>query len=221
MYPMKAFGADPTKLHANTQRQVRDVQPKPDPKRQYLEFHSFTITARVSTARVYARDSGLEIEAIPMVLHFRWQIVKRTLQYQLLGLVTQKSRLLWWLGIILTTGFLGSSLLSYVAARNTVRDNIVNQGLPLTSDTVYSEVQRELLRPISISAQMAENTFLREWVQAGETDIGPVVRYLRNIKDHFTADSSFFISERTRRCYHPLGIQQVVSESDPKDTWYF
>lgn len=156
-----------------------------------------------------------------MVLHFRWQIVKRTLQYQLLGLVTQKSRLLWWLGIILTTGFLGSSLLSYVAARNTVRDNIVNQGLPLTSDTVYSEVQRELLRPISISAQMAENTFLREWVQAGETDIGPVVRYLRNIKDHFTADSSFFISERTRRCYHPLGIQQVVSESDPKDTWYF
>jgi diguanylate cyclase (GGDEF)-like protein len=136
-------------------------------------------------------------------------------------LVTQKSRLLWWLGAILTTGFLGSSLLSYVAARNTVRENIVNQGLPLTSDTVYSEVQRELLRPISISAQMAENTFLRDWVQAGETDPAPVVRYLRNIRDRFGADSSFFISEHTRRYYHPLGIQQVVSASDPKDAWYF
>jgi diguanylate cyclase (GGDEF)-like protein len=138
-----------------------------------------------------------------------------------MDLVTQKSRLLWWLGIILTIGFLGSSLLSYVAARNTVRENIINQGLPLTSDTVYSEVQRELLQPVSISAQMAENTFLRDWVLAGETDIGPVVRYLRNIKDRFGADTSFFISERSGKYYHPLGIRQIVRESDPKDAWYF
>jgi diguanylate cyclase (GGDEF)-like protein len=151
----------------------------------------------------------------------RFQMSKFQPGETLVDLVTQKSRLLWWLGIILTVGFLGSSLLGYMAARNTVRDNIVNQGLPLTSDTVYSEVQRELLRPISISAQMAENTFLRDWMLAGETDIGPVVRYLRNIKDRFGADTSFFISERTRKYYHPLGLRQVVRENDPKDAWYF
>jgi diguanylate cyclase (GGDEF)-like protein len=156
-----------------------------------------------------------------MMCIFAGKSQKGNYNTDLMDLVTQKSRLLWWLGIILTIGFLGSSLLGYVAARNTVREDIINQGLPLTSDTVYSEIQRELLRPISISAQMAENTFLREWAQAGEIDSGPVVRYLRNIKDHFAADSSFFISERTRRYYHPLGIQQVINESDPKDIWYF
>ena len=139
----------------------------------------------------------------------------------LMDLKTQKRRLLWWLGIILTAGFLSTSILGFVAARNTIRNNIINQGLPLTSDTVYSEVQRELLQPVSISAQMAENTFLRDWVLAGETDIGPVVRYLRNIKDRFGADTSFFISERSGKYYHPLGIQQVVRESDPLDAWYF
>lgn len=46
---MKTFGTDPTKLHANTQSQIRDVQRKADPKGEHLEIHRLTFTARVST----------------------------------------------------------------------------------------------------------------------------------------------------------------------------
>ena len=131
-----------------------------------------------------------------------------------------KNRLIVWLALILAAGFLLTSVIGYVTARNTVRQNIM-EGLPLTGDTVYSVVQKELLRPVSISAQMAENTFLRDWVLAGEREIGPVQRYLENIQERFGANTSFFISERSRKYYHPSGVLQVVREDDPRDRWYF
>jgi hypothetical protein len=63
-----------------------------------------------------------------------------------------------------------------------VRDDIIKQGLPVTSHMVYSEMKRELLQPISFSAQVAANTFLRDWAHDGEQDSNLLVCYLRNIK---------------------------------------
>ncbi len=82
--------------------------------------------------------------------------------------------------MILVVSFLGTSILGFYIARYAVRNDIIKQGLPLTRHIVYSEMKRELLRPISISAQMSPNTFLREWVQDGERDSNRLVRYLRD-----------------------------------------
>ena len=46
---------------------------------------------------------------------------------------------------LLGAGFLATSFLSYYASRASIRDNIVNTELPLTSDTVYSEIQKDLV----------------------------------------------------------------------------
>ena len=133
----------------------------------------------------------------------------------------QKNRFLTLLGLILISGFLVINLLGFRVAQNSVRSGIVEQGLPLTADTVYSEVQRELLRPVFISKQMAQNTFLRDWVLAGEKDAVQITRYLANIQRQFKTNTCFFISEKSRKYYQSKGTLKVVRESEPRDTWYF
>ncbi len=125
------------------------------------------------------------------------------------------------LAVLLICGFMITSLTSYYAARDSLSETISETALPLTSDNIYSEIQRDLLQPIFISSLMAQDTFLRDWTIGGETDPDQVIRYLREIQDEYNAVTSFFVSHTSRKYYHPKGILKAVSEDDPLDAWYF
>ncbi len=125
------------------------------------------------------------------------------------------------LAAFLGIAFLATALLSFVVSRHEMRASIVSDELPLTSDTIYSEIQRDLIRPIFISSMMANDTFLRDWVLGGEKDVGQMSKYLAEIKARYNVISSFFISEATRKYYYADGILKTVSESEPRDVWYF
>ncbi len=132
-----------------------------------------------------------------------------------------RNRLMVLLIAILAAGFLTTSLVSYFIASDSVRKSIVDQQLPLTGDNVYSEIQRDLLRPIYVSMQMAHDTFLRDWLVGGEQDQNEAVRYLTEVKTRFGANTAFLVSELTRKYYYEGGLLKVVSEGDPLDKWYF
>ena len=68
------------------------------------------------------------------------------------------------LTLVMTVGFLAISLVSYTTSRSTIHESIVSNQLPLTSDNIYSEIQKDLIRPILISSLMAGDTFVRDWV---------------------------------------------------------
>lgn len=133
----------------------------------------------------------------------------------------RKYSLLVWLGIILVLGFLATSLASFWVSRDQIRNTIVNQSLPLTGENVYSEIQKDVLRPTFISSLMANDTFLRDWILSGEQDTDAVVRYLKEVKETYGTVSSFVVSEKTRRYYYGKGILKTVSETEPRDDWYF
>ncbi|MBL0950826.1 MAG: GGDEF domain-containing protein [Pseudomonas sp.] len=133
---------------------------------------------------------------------------------------TQTSLVLLLL-FLLGSGFLTTSLLSYYASRDSIRQNIVNTELPLTSDTIYSEIQKDLIRPTQIASMMSRDTFLRDWALAGEQNPEPVTRYLREIQDHYGTFTAFFISEKTRTYYQAKGVLKQVQEDQPRDVWYF
>jgi diguanylate cyclase (GGDEF)-like protein len=133
---------------------------------------------------------------------------------------TQTSLVLLLL-FLLGSGFLTTSLLSYYASRDSIRQNIVDTELPLTSDTIYSEIQKDLIRPTQIASMMSRDTFLRDWALAGEQDPEPVTRYLREIQDHYGTFTAFFISEQTRTYYQAKGVLKQVNEGEPRDAWYF
>jgi len=133
---------------------------------------------------------------------------------------SQRSLLLT-LVMLLGSGFLATSLLSYFASRDAIRDSIVNTELPLTSDTVYSEIQKDLVRPVLISSMMARDTFVRDWVVAGEKDPLQMTRYLKEVMDHYGAYTAFFVSNHSLTYYQAKGVLKKISPDEPRDVWYY
>lgn len=132
-----------------------------------------------------------------------------------------RNRLVAFLGLILVAGFAGVNYASYHVSGQYVREALINNELPLTSNNIYSEIQATLLRPIYVSSLMANDTFLKDWMLDGEGDIGRVTKYLREIKQKYGVFTTFLVSDLTKRYYHFEGILKTVSPSVPKDSWFF
>ncbi|AMK29692.1 diguanylate cyclase [Pseudomonas mosselii] len=136
------------------------------------------------------------------------------------ALFSQRSLIIALL-LLLAGGFLATSLLGYYASRGAIRDGIVNTELPLTSDTVYSEIQKDLIRPVLIASMMAQDTFLRDWVLAGEQDTGRITRYLGAVMGSQATCTSFFVSDRSLTYYQAKGVLKQVRADAWRDAWYF
>jgi diguanylate cyclase (GGDEF)-like protein len=132
-----------------------------------------------------------------------------------------KRRLILQLSALLALGFVLTSLVSYLVSKHEIHVAIVERELPLTSDNIYSEIQKDLVRPIFVSSMMASDTFLRDWVLAGEKDLPSMTKYLGEVRARYGTFSSFFVSEKTHNYYHADGLLKTVAESDPRDAWYF
>ena len=132
-----------------------------------------------------------------------------------------KRRLMFLIAVLLSAGFLATSLASYFVSTRMIRADIVEQQLPLTRDNIYSEIQGDLVRPVFVSSMMAHDTFLRDWVLAGEHDETEITRYLDEIAEKYDLVTSFFVSERTRTYYQAEGILKTVRQDEPRDAWYF
>ena len=118
------------------------------------------------------------------------------------------------------SGFFLTSIIGYQVSKSALKDIISQNELPLTSDNIYSEIQRDLLRPVFIASVMAQDTFLRDWAIDGEQDEHLVRKYLSEIKSKYGTITSFFVSEQTKTYYHANGIVESFDPNTPKDKWY-
>ncbi len=132
-----------------------------------------------------------------------------------------KYRLLFIISMLLLIGFFLTSFLSYKVAVNLTKDELKYKSLPLSSDNIYSEIQRDLLKPNLVSSLMAQDTFVRNWVLSGEKDIEEIKNYLDSIQKKYKTSSSFFVSNKTKNYYYPKGILKKVSASNERDIWFF
>ncbi len=133
----------------------------------------------------------------------------------------RKNKLFLSLSILLTISFLLTSFASYFVAKSSLRKKLIESELPLTSDNIYSEIQKDLIRPILISSLMSTDTFLRDWLLEGERDTSEITHYLKDIQIKYNAFTSFLVSDKTKTYYHTDGIFKTVSEKDKLDIWYF
>ncbi|MES2069395.1 MAG: sensor domain-containing diguanylate cyclase [Pseudomonadota bacterium] len=129
--------------------------------------------------------------------------------------------LLVWLSLILIAGFVSTAAIGYLVSRDTIQQSIAEQTLPITGDNIYSEIQKDMLRPVFVSSQMAHDTFVRDWVLNGEQDNQHIVKYLNEIKQRNNALSSFLVSDLSRNYYSAGGSTKTVSEAEPRDKWFF
>ncbi|ACN14330.1 conserved hypothetical protein [Desulforapulum autotrophicum HRM2] len=130
-------------------------------------------------------------------------------------------RLIIIISLLLLTGFIGTSVTSYLVSSAALNHHITHTELPLTGDNVYSEIQRDLLKPTFIASLMAADTFLRDWVIQGERNPQKIARYLEEIKVKYNTFSSFFVSDNTKQYYYSKGILKTVERQEFRDQWYF
>jgi diguanylate cyclase (GGDEF)-like protein len=128
--------------------------------------------------------------------------------------------LLLLLVVLLIGGFVSTSLVSYYTALSTLRSSIINTALPLTSDNIYSEIQKDLVRPVLIASMMARDTFVLDWLAAGEQDPAQMTRYLQEITNNYGAVTAFFVSEKTRTYYQAKGVLKQIDTNALRDQWY-
>ncbi len=133
----------------------------------------------------------------------------------------RKSRLVAIISLLMIVGFSSTSLVSYLVANNSLNDHIRSNTLPLTSDNIYSEIQRDVLPTVIISSVMAQDTFVRDWIKSGEQNIDQITQYLSSIQSRYSTATAFFVSDKTSNYYHPTGLVRKISQDDPRDKWYF
>lgn len=135
--------------------------------------------------------------------------------------IINRRSLILLLSLLLSCGFFATTLFGYFVSKQAIRNAIIGQDLPLTSSNIYSEIQKDLVRPVLISSTMAHDTFLRDWVLRGEKNPAELARYLSEIKVRNNAFASFYVSEKTGNYYTGAGVLKKVSESEPRDAWYY
>ncbi|UCV03572.1 sensor domain-containing diguanylate cyclase [Dechloromonas denitrificans] len=135
--------------------------------------------------------------------------------------LVDRYRLILLLSLLLSCGFFATTLFGYFVSKQAIRSAIIGQDLPLTSSNIYSEIQKDLVRPVLISSTMAHDTFLRDWVLNGERNVDEMARYLAEVKDRHGAFSSFFVAQKSGNYYTGTGILKRVSEAEPRDAWYY
>ena len=124
-----------------------------------------------------------------------------------IDLLLKKNRiaLLSWLTLILLLGSFATSIANYTVASNSLRQSIVERELPITSDSLYSEIQHEFW-------SSWPNGLLHDWALAGEVK-DSIKRYLNEVAKQ-NALTSFFVSEKLLLSE---GLFKTVSSTDETD----
>ncbi|HEY9079946.1 sensor domain-containing diguanylate cyclase [Magnetovibrio sp.] len=138
-----------------------------------------------------------------------------------MSVLSLRTKLIALVTLILVAGFVATNVLNYEVSKGALRTTILENELPLSSNNVYSAIQADLLRPIFISSMMANDTFVHEWVLDGEIAPIRMKRYLSQIRTTYNTTTAYFISGKTQRYYHYEGAGQILSESNPDDSWFF
>lgn len=134
---------------------------------------------------------------------------------------TLRTRLILATSLILVFSFGLISSLNYRVSRQLVRENLVEQVLPLTRDHLFSVIEGDLVRPVMVASLMAESPLFRDWLAAGEKDPETVRKRLLEIRNRNDFFSTFLISDATGDYHHFNGKLKTVSQSLPEDAWYF
>ncbi|WP_051261747.1 sensor domain-containing diguanylate cyclase [Desulfovibrio inopinatus] len=137
-------------------------------------------------------------------------------------LQSQRSfRLAFFLSSILFFSFFITSIINYNLARESIRQDILQSSLPLTRDTIFSEILQNLMKPIYVSSSMANDAFLIDWASSGEKDISKIKKYLDSIKLKYGFFTTFFISSRSHNYYYYGGSLKKITRIDDHDKWYY
>ncbi|QOX62986.1 GGDEF domain-containing protein [Anoxybacterium hadale] len=129
------------------------------------------------------------------------------------------------ISLIIFAGFAAVAFTSYHTYSKIIEDDIVNIS-KLTSTNIYSDIRNELTKPIFVSLTMANDSFLKGWLESEKANDTlehqlELRQYLLGLKKKYNYDSVFLVSESSKNYYHFNGLNKVISDNNDHDIWYY
>ena len=124
------------------------------------------------------------------------------------------------LAVIIGLGFAISSLASYYSSRETIRQSIIGIELPLTADVISGEIQKDLVRLVQVSSAMAQDSFVLDWLDHGESNPALIRRYLQAIQRRYDTSTAFFASQGSQT-YYTDASASPMSDTAAADRWFY
>lgn len=130
------------------------------------------------------------------------------------------------ISIVLVIGFALTAIFSYRANYQASLDSIERVS-SLTTEGIYYRLTTMFTRPVNISLTMAHDSLLVEHLsnEAEHLDDAQYAEtlktYLKTYQDKYGFNSVFLVSTATGRYYNFSGIDRVLTEDNPENTWYY
>lgn len=122
--------------------------------------------------------------------------------------------------LILTLSF-GLSIANYWSAFEQTRKQLKENSLPLSTDNIYSDIQKIIIEPSLISSVMASDTFVHDWFKTEDQNPEKIVKYLSAITQKYKFSHTFLVSSHTKNYYTNDGFLEPLSLNKKDNMWYF
>lgn len=135
--------------------------------------------------------------------------------------MNSKNKILSILIFLLLCLSVGFSTMNYMQSLNEINSQFKERSLPLSIDNIFTEVQKNIIEPNLIASMMANDLFLKTWLQKDEPNIALLSKYLETIKNKYKLFSTFVVSEKNLSYYTPNGLLEQMEKTNPNNFWYF
>lgn len=133
----------------------------------------------------------------------------------------QRNKVGLLISLIIIIGIVAIVFFSFTIYSKIIKDDVLNIS-KLTSTNIYSEINNELTKPIFVSLTMANDNFVKQWLQQEDTPNNQeIIDYLEGIRNKYNYHSVFLISAKSLNYFHYNGLFKTISPQDSHDQWYY
>lgn len=126
-------------------------------------------------------------------------------------------------GVLLVIALLLSTFLNNLFMRNLLEQRVEAQELPSRLSDIRDEIQLNLNKTLTLSASLANNAYIQNWLTQGEASAGvdALKQQLQQIQAMSNADSAFVVSAKTGNYYEAGGLTRTLSPDKSQDHWFY
>ncbi|WP_373486364.1 sensor domain-containing diguanylate cyclase [Acetobacterium malicum] len=133
----------------------------------------------------------------------------------------QRNKVGLLISLIILIGIVAIVFFSFTTYSKIIKDDVLNIS-KLTSTNIYSEINNELTKPIFVSLTMANDSFVKQWLQLEDPQNNQeIIDYLAGIRSKYNYHSVFLISAKSLNYFHYNGLFKTISAQDDHDQWYY
>ncbi|WP_231489700.1 methyl-accepting chemotaxis protein [Billgrantia saliphila] len=115
----------------------------------------------------------------------------------------------------------GATAVQYRLFGDLVTERVTAVELPATLESIRNDIEATLIGPITTAQNLANNPYLQEWMEAGESRQGAerAIAYFQDMQQRTGASIVFYVSARSGKYYTQDGIERTLSRE--RDQWFY